>query len=243
MVSTCTFGTYWGHRELEVALFSRFVKAKWVGDTSTSRLKKISKQTDNTWKITSFSESAVCEGLALGGKGDSTSSHLPEGKRDLLSDRRSQLMAQVHIIGIQSPWELEKGVFSHEQSEGPKCWLVQMEDCSALRGWVGKGLKKAGRRGWDASTYTKEKCGLLHICIDSINLGYSEPLCQAFSVGHINSKGWKFIERPQKNLLFFMYKADMHTVYVYSYTYICGMKISWGRAIRKKCLKRYLGGQ
>ena len=87
---------------------------------------------------------------------------------------------------------------------------------------------------------TKEKRGLLHICIGNIHLGYSEPLGQAFSVGHINPKGRKFIERPEKNLPLFMYKAEMHTVYVYSYTYICGIKISWGRAIRKKCLKRLL---
>lgn len=53
----------------------------------------------------------------------------------------------------------------------------------------GEGIEEDREEGWDASPCTKEKRGLLHICIDSINLGYSEPLCQAFSVGHINPKG------------------------------------------------------
>ena len=49
----------------------------------------------------------MCKGLALGGKEDSTSSHLlREKKRGDFSDRESQLMAQVDVIGIQS-WRRE----------------------------------------------------------------------------------------------------------------------------------------
>lgn len=159
---------------------------------------------DNMWKIISFSESAVCKGLALGGKEDSTSSHLlRERKKGDFSHRESQLMAQVDVIGIQS-WRRECSALN--RAWGPSAGWCRWK---IAQPWlVGKRLKKTGRRRWGSLPHTKEKCGLLYICRENIQLGYSKPLRQAFSVGHMYLKGWKFIERPRKNLPLFMYKED-----------------------------------
>lgn len=172
--SICVLGTSGGQREEEATLSLRYLRPERAGNTGPLRQKQVSKQTINMWKITPCSESAVCQGLALGGKGNSTGSYLPGGKRDLLWEGTS-LFHTNQCYRNSEPTGARKGwVLSQEQNEGPKCCPEHMDDGSALRGLVRKSWYRQ-KRGWDALPGTNENHRLLHICIENIHSGYSKP--------------------------------------------------------------------
>ena len=78
---------------------------------------------------------------------------------------------------------------------------------------MGKSLKLAERRGWDALSCIGEKLGLLHVCIENIHFGLFQTvmpcrmpcILNGVEEDNINPRGVKFIlERPEKSSSFYV---------------------------------------
>lgn len=127
--------------------------------------------------------------------------------------RGSQFVPQESVLGECRARGARKGwVFSQEQNNGEgggKPWLVQMEDCSARRGQVGKSLKQAEEGRGCVSSHT-----VTHLHRNG-HSGYSKP-----QVAEINPKGRTCVlERPGKKLLSFYTERSTDSQTVHERTY------------------------
>lgn len=171
---------------------------------------------DNMGKIISFSESAVCKGLALGGK-DSTSSHFLREKSGgtFLREKASSWRKSRSYRNA----ELEKGVLSLEQSVGVQVLIGADErPLSALT--VGRKRLEDKEEEMGCVTHTLRKNRTVTFAEKTFSWAIPNLYvrCSQWSICISRGEKEEFIEKARKRLPLFMYKEDTQT---HSYTVCC----------------------